>query len=156
MATQYLSSNRSPGAVFRVSTIVALVWAISVTYCLVSVAMPLIRCIRFSAVLSAVRIDLASAVMFRICSPSSTGAPSCKWVFICALGSTVRKVCAATLVPAIVPVSLAIRVAVAFRFASPIVAMVDTSLDTQSSSSAREMMLCIYSFERRMIVQAGY
>ena len=128
------SRARRPGVVLRVSVMRAPVPSTASTMARVAVAIPDIRCTRFSAIRSAWSTARAGPVTVASTSPVVKRSPSARWAVSSVAGSVRRNAAATTSIPASTPssraVSWAVAVAPAGRNTSPV-------RSPQGASSAR-------------------
>ena len=137
--TARFSSRRRSGVVLRVSRIFAFVPATASTNPRVMVAMPDMRCRKFRATRSPVRMPRADPVTDAIALPASKRSPSRARVSQSIFGSTTRNTSRATSRPATTKDCLATKTPVACASASTVASVVASRVPTSSSMAWRTM-----------------
>ena len=133
-STAHLSGSRSPGTVFRVSSIVAGAAASAIFR--VSVAMPDMRCMKLSSTRSARRILCALPRISQKTSPYFTESPSFLVHATVTSGSTAARIWFASAWPASTPSALASSVAVDSVSRGIVLRQLMSPTSAMSSSSA--------------------
>mmetsp|Transcript_29166 Transcript_29166/g.72824 ORF Transcript_29166/g.72824 Transcript_29166/m.72824 type:complete len:353 (-) Transcript_29166:29-1087(-) len=137
MSTAHLSGRRRPGTVLRVSNMNAgAAWS---AICLVSVAMPLMRCMKLSTTRSARRMLCALPRISQKSSPLEMVSPSNLLHDTSRLGSTAARIWFASACPASTPSALASSVARDTVSAGMVLSELMSPTSAMSSSSASLM-----------------